>query len=34
MLYVKVEPSCLPTTNIFIHNLISRIKHNQKGGIW
>jgi len=29
---VKVEPSRLPTTDIFVHNLISRIKHNTKGG--
>jgi len=31
---VKVEPSRLPTTNIFVHNLISKIKHNTKGGVW
>jgi len=31
---VKVEPSRLPTTNIFVHNLISRIKYNTEWGVW
>jgi len=33
MQYVKVEPSRLPTTNIFVHSLISRIKHNPYEGV-
>jgi len=33
MQYVKLEPSRLPTTNIFVHSLISRIKHITKGGV-
>jgi len=32
MQYVKVEPSRLLTTNIFVQSLISRFKHTPKGG--
>jgi len=35
MQYVKVEPSRLPTTNIFVQTLISIFKHNTitQGGL-
>jgi len=36
MQYVKVEPSRLLMTNIFVQSLISRLKNNTKrgGGGW